>query len=132
MKPEPTASLPRGLHFVDERRIYEAGLRYEDLVSAVDIVVSKPGYGIISECIANDTALLYTSRGRFREYDVMVAEMPRVLRCAFIDRPALLEGRWLAPLLGLLRLPAPPECPDTGGAADAAARSAAPLARAAD
>ena len=71
--------------FLDEARIYEAGLRYEDLVAAVDVVVTKPGYGIISECIANDTALLYTSRGRFVEYDVMVREMPRVLRCRFLD-----------------------------------------------
>ena len=30
---------------------------------AADVVVTKPGYGIISECIANDTAILYTSRG---------------------------------------------------------------------
>ena len=68
--------------FVDERRIYENGLRYEDLVAAVDVVATKPGYGIISECVANDTAMLYTSRGRFPEYDVMVREMPRMLRCA--------------------------------------------------
>ncbi len=37
----------------------------------------KPGYGIISECIANDTALLYTSRGDFREYPVLVEAMPK-------------------------------------------------------
>ena len=54
------------------------GLEYQDLVAAADVVVSKPGYGIVSECIANDTALLYTSRGHFIEYDVFVAEMPRV------------------------------------------------------
>ncbi len=112
--------LPSGLFFVDERRIYEAGLRYEDLVAAVDVVVTKPGYGIISECIANDTALLYTSRGRFREYEVMVAAMPRVLRCAFIDRQGLLDGRWLEPLTGLLARPAPAERPRTDGAAIAA------------
>ena len=56
---------------------HERQLRYEDLVAAADVVVSKPGYGIVSECIANDTALLYTSRGRLIEYDVMVAEMPQ-------------------------------------------------------
>ena len=44
-------------------------------------MVTKPGYGIISECIANDTALLYTSRGDFREYPVLVKEMPKYLRC---------------------------------------------------
>ncbi len=50
-----------------------AGLTYPDLVAAADVVVSKPGYGIVSECIANGTPLLYTSRGRFVEYDVFVA-----------------------------------------------------------
>ncbi|MCU1382142.1 MAG: hypothetical protein JWL71_839, partial [Acidobacteria bacterium] len=60
-----------------------AGLLYQDLVAAADVVVSKPGYGIVSECVANGTALLYTSRGRFAEYDVFVAQMPRFLRCRF-------------------------------------------------
>ena len=57
---------------IDEAAMYEQGYRYEDLVRAVDVVVTKPGYGIISECLANDTALLYTSRGDFREYPVLV------------------------------------------------------------
>ena len=52
---------------------------------AVDVVVTKPGFGIVAECIANNTAMLYTSRGRFVEYDVMVAEMPRFLRCEYLD-----------------------------------------------
>ena len=50
-----------------------AGLLYQDLVAAADVVVSKPGYGIVSECVANGAALLYTSRGRFIEYDLFVA-----------------------------------------------------------
>ena len=61
-----------------------AALSYPDLVAAADVVVSKPGYGIVSECVANGTPLLYTSRGRFVEYDVFVAEMPRVLRCRYL------------------------------------------------
>ena len=61
--------------------MYDAGLRYEDLVGAVDVVITKPGYGIISDCVANGTAMLYTPRGRFAEYEVMVREMPRLLRC---------------------------------------------------
>jgi hypothetical protein len=71
-----------------------AGLRYEDLVAAADVVVSKPGYGIVSECVANGTALLYTSRGRFIEYDLFVAEMPSVLRCRYLSQEDLLAGRW--------------------------------------
>ena len=88
---------------------------------AVDVVVSKPGYGIISECLANDTALLYTSRGHFVEYEVLVAAMPRFLRCGFIDHDDLFEGRWAAHLDAVLSQPAPPESPPTNGADVAAA-----------
>ncbi len=101
---------------IDERAMYDRGYRYEDLVRAADIVVSKPGYGIISECLANDTALLYTARGDFREYQVLVDAMPTFLRCAFIDREALFAGRWQAHLDALLSQPDPPERPATNGA----------------
>lgn len=91
-------------------------LEYQDLVAAADVVVGKPGYGIVSECIANDTALLYTSRGRFIEYDVFVAEMPRVLRCRAISQEDLLAGRWAAAISALLAQPAPAERPRVDGA----------------
>ena len=74
--------------------MYDAGVRYEDLVGAAEAVVTKPGYGIISECIANDTAMLYTSRGHFPEYDVLVEEMPKYLRSAFISQDDLFAGKW--------------------------------------
>jgi hypothetical protein len=73
-----------------------------------------------SECIANDTALLYTSRGRLIEYDVMVDEMPRMLRCRFIAPDDLLAGRWAAGVDAVLRQPPPPFTPMTNGAAVAA------------
>ncbi|MEP6593484.1 MAG: hypothetical protein ABJC51_07320, partial [Acidobacteriota bacterium] len=122
---EPPSPGPEWLHALDDNAVYDAGMRYEDLVAAADVVVTKPGYGIISECIANRTAMLYTSRGRFPEYDVMVAEMPRLLRCAFIDRAALLEGRWLTALETLARTPPPAERPRTVGAEMIAAMIAA-------
>ena len=112
--------LPSEVAFVDERALYASGLRYEDLVAACDVVVTKPGYGIISECIANDTALLYTSRGHFIEYDVMVREMPDVLRCAFIDQEALLGGRWRDALDALRRSAPSLDHPATNGAKVAA------------
>ena len=92
------------------------GWLYQDLVAAADVVVSKPGYGIVSECVANDTALLYTSRGRFIEYDVFVAEMPRVLRCRYISQQDLRAGRWADAVEALLAQPAPAERPRVDGA----------------
>jgi hypothetical protein len=107
---------------VDEAAMYARGIRYEDLVRAVDVVASKPGYGIISECIANATPLLYTSRGHFLEYDVMVEAMPHVMRARFIDQATLFSGDWSAHLDSLLAQPAPPEQPATNGAEVAALR----------
>jgi UDP:flavonoid glycosyltransferase YjiC (YdhE family) len=105
---------------IDEAAMYDRGFLYEDLVRAVDVVVTKPGYGIISECIANDTALLYTSRGDFREYQVLVDAMPNVLRCRFIDHADLFAGNWKPHLDALLAQPAPPSHPATNGAEVAA------------
>lgn len=118
---EEIARLPRGVHGVSEDAMYERHLRYEDLVRAVDAVVTKPGYGIIADCIANGAAMLYTSRGRFAEYDVLVRELPRYVRARFIAMDDLLEGRWQAGLDALSTATAPPERPQTDGA-DVAAR----------
>ncbi|HEY3045474.1 MAG TPA: hypothetical protein VGJ39_15695 [Vicinamibacterales bacterium] len=98
------------------------GLEYQDLVAAADVVVSKPGYGIVSECIANNTALLYTSRGNFIEYDLFVAEMPRVVRCRYISQEDLLAGRWADAISSLLAQPSPPERARIDGAEVAAAQ----------
>jgi hypothetical protein len=101
---------------VPDAAIYDAGLRYEDLVRAVDVVLTKPGYGIIAECIANDTAIVYTPRGRFAEYPVLVREMPRYLRCAYLANDALVTGRWQSALDAAVNAPPPPEHPRTDGA----------------
>jgi hypothetical protein len=100
----------------DERALYAQGIRYEDLVAAADVVVTKPGFGIIAECIAHDTAMVYTSRGRFIEYDVLVREMPRVLRCRFLEQADFFAGRWREALDAVLAQPAPPERPRVDGA----------------
>jgi L-arabinokinase len=108
-----------GVVVLDERRLYGDGWRYEDLVAAVDVVVTKPGYGIIAECIANGTAMLYTSRGRFAEYDVLVEAMPRAMRCAYIPQDDLLSGYWQPQVARLLKQPRP-EAPAVNGAEVAA------------
>jgi L-arabinokinase len=126
----PLGDLPDGLREgrrgsllpFDEQAMYAAGFRYEDVVRAVDVVLTKPGYGIISECLANDTALLYTSRGHFVEYDVLVHEMPRFVRCRFLDHEDLFAGRWGAHLDDVLAQPAPVEHAPVNGADDAATR----------
>src|SRR6185503_32390 len=87
---------------------------------AVDAVLSKPGYGIVADCVANETAMVYTSRGRFAEYDVMVREMPRFLRCRYLELDAFERGAWREALADVVGQPGPPERPRTDGAQVAA------------
>jgi L-arabinokinase len=108
------------LRVVGEQERTALGLRYEDLVAAADIVVSKPGYGIVSECVANATALLFSSRAQFAEEVVFRREMPRVLRCEYIEPERLRTGDWQQAIRALLDRPAPAETMRADGAPAAA------------
>ncbi len=105
-----------GLTVLSSRTAPPPPIAYEDLVAAADVVVSKPGYGIVSECVANTTPLLYTSRGQFVEYEVFVEQMPRVLRCRFMPQDDLRSGRWRQHVDALLAQPDAPERPRVDGA----------------
>ncbi len=113
--------VPPGVTYVVESAFVGSGFRYEDLVAAADVVLTKPGYGIVAECVATGTAMLYTSRGHFREYDVLVEGLQRYARSRFLPQPDLFAGRWREALEALMRQPAATERMDTNGA-DVAAR----------
>jgi hypothetical protein len=119
---------PANVVFLAEEAFLTGSFRYEDLVASCDVVVTKPGYGIIAECIASATPILYTSRGTFREYDLLVEEMPKYLRCRFISQQDLFAGRWRAALDTLVAQPPPPETMAVNGAEVAARKIAEVLA----
>jgi hypothetical protein len=98
-----------------------AGLHYPDLVAAADVVVSKPGYGIVTDCIGARTRLVYTDRGDFPEYPVLVSEMNRYLPVAFASNADIGTGRLDEALRQVMALPFP-DPPPTNGAAVAADR----------
>ena len=115
-KEMPTAERKGSFVSLNEEAMYDTGIRYEDLVGAAEAVVTKPGYGIISEAIANDTAILYTARGHFPEYDVLVSEMPKYVRNAFIGQDDLFAGKWESHVDKLLAQPKIKKKPETNGA----------------
>ena len=65
---------------------------YVSLLAACDVVVTKPGYGIVADCLANHVAVLFTDRGPFREYDVLADGLHRLGRARYIPREDLLRG----------------------------------------
>jgi len=91
------------------RTISPGSLPYPDLVRAADGVITKPGYGIVSEAIANETAVLYTSRGDFREQALLVSALQRYARALEIDNDDLRQGNWGEALERMSALPRPAE-----------------------
>ena len=114
------AAPPPGCRFISNADMAHVGVRYEDLVAASDVVITKPGYGIVSDCIANGTPMVYTSRGRFREYPYLVDGIRTHLAHAFISNEDLYAGRWRAALDDVFAQPRQQAAIDCAGAAVAA------------
>ncbi len=84
----PQGPLPENVRPLDAVRI-----RHEDLVLGADVVVTKPGYGIVAECLANGPRILYTSRGDFPEYPILEEAVRRHARSRYVSPADLLAGR---------------------------------------
>ena len=67
---------------------------YMDFVAAVDGVITKPGYGIVTDCIANDAPMIYCDRGEFPEYPILVEAIEKYLTSVFMPSSELYAGNW--------------------------------------
>jgi L-arabinokinase len=74
---------------------------YASLVAACDAVVTKPGYGIVADCLANQVPVVYTDRGPFREYAVLARALETLGRARYAPQADVLNGR-LGPHLDAL------------------------------
>jgi L-arabinokinase len=72
--------------------------QYVDLLRAADVVVSKPGYGIVADIIRHQIPLLYTARGQFAEYPHLVEMLDDWATAEFIPQDELLAAN-LTPYL---------------------------------
>jgi Glycosyl transferase family 1 len=84
------------------RVLPEAQRNYADLVRAVDVIVTKPGYGIVADIIAHQVATLYTDRGDFAEYRYLVRALEDCATVEFIPQEQLLSGNLVPYLTRLL------------------------------
>jgi hypothetical protein len=114
------AGLPANVRPLPDHVLSARGVNFLDVVGGADVLVTKPGYGIVTDAIAARTPLVYTERGDFPEYPIMVAEMKRYVATAHVSNADFRAARLEAPLREALAAPMPP-APDLTGA-DAAAR----------
>ena len=99
----------------------DAQYHYEDLLRAVDAIVTKPGYGIVADVLSHRLPVLYTERGEFPEYPLLVRALKELATAEFIPQDELLAGNlrpYLVRLLG--KTPHWPAVPLNGAPAAAA------------
>jgi hypothetical protein len=65
---------------------------YEDLLSAIDVLVTKPGYGIVADVLSQHVPILYTDRGEFPEYEFLVCALQDCATADYISQSELLAG----------------------------------------
>jgi L-arabinokinase len=105
LAPEEFTNVPANCRRLTREWMKEIDIGYIDVVGAADAVVTKPGYGIVSDAIGAGTRLLYTERGDFPEYPILVAGMQQFIPCLYVSNADLLAGRLAEPLAALLAQP---------------------------
>jgi UDP:flavonoid glycosyltransferase YjiC (YdhE family) len=80
---------------------------YVSLLAACDVVVTKPGYGIVADCLANRVRVLFTDRGPFREYDMLAEGLRHLARARYVPRDELLRAELGPHLVALMQCDSP-------------------------
>lgn len=104
------------------RRVERDQTSFVDLICAADFVITKPGYGIVADCISQGTPMIYSDRGEFPEYPILVQGIETQLRCCHMPREDLCAGNWGPYLEKLEQQPRPRPNLKTDGAQVAAKR----------
>lgn len=71
----------------------EETVPYHDLLAACDVIVMKPGYGTVADCLANRVPMVYSTRPGFEEEGLLVRAMHEDGRAAYLPTEDLYEGR---------------------------------------
>lgn len=98
------------IHVLDRRDV-----TFSDVVASVDAVISKPGFGILSDCVVNAKPLIYVERSDFLEYPILEAAIKRFLKHLHIPAARLYEGNLTESLDRIWDAPEAPERQPAGG-----------------
>ncbi len=100
----------KNLFAVDRERV-----SFSDVMASVDVVVTKPGFGVLSECVVNRKPMVYVERTDFLEYSILEQAVHRHLKHQHIPAQDLYRGALGDALRQVLLNPEPRETPGTGG-----------------
>jgi hypothetical protein len=118
LKPDqwPTHMLGKPLHYIVADNIAQdsahpqviaetqTGLSYSDLVAAVDLILTKPGYGMFVEAVAAGVPVLYVERRDWPEAQALTDWLQTVAHCTEISTAVLHRGDFADEMRKLLEL----------------------------
>lgn len=97
---------------------------FADVLASSDAVISKPGFGLLSECVVNAKPLAYVERTDFIEYPILEDAARRFLSSVHLPARKLYAGDLAGALADLWEQPPPDEFLPRGGQHVAASRLA--------
>lgn len=120
----PTHTLGKSVHYIIADHIAsrslhpyliaesQTNLTYADLVASVDLIITKPGYGMFAEAAAAGVPVLYVERLNWPEADALTSWLQSVAHCTEISTDALHRGDFAKEMQQLLQrgryTPVPP------------------------
>jgi hypothetical protein len=109
----------RNIHTLDRDQV-----TFSDVIASVDAVISKPGFGILSDCIVNRKPLIYAERSDFLEYPILESALRKYLKHLHIPAEDLYRGNLKSSLTRIWDSPEPEASLAYGGDVIAAKRIA--------
>jgi len=92
----------------------DTGLSYSDLIASVDLIITKPGYGMFAEAAAAGVPVLYVERPDWPETEALTDWLNAVAHCEQVTGDALQYGAFKESLQRLLSSGHYPSVPATG------------------
>lgn len=77
----------RNIHTLDRKQA-----AFSSVIASVDAVISKPGFGILSDCVVNKKPLIYADRNDFAEYAILEDAIRKYLKHVHIPAADLYRG----------------------------------------
>lgn len=90
------------------------GMSFIDMLASSDVVITKPGYGTVTESTCNGVPMLLLPRGDWPEAKALVDWLGQVGRMGMLSHDKLSEGNFLGDVEQLLGLPSKPIPQPTG------------------
>lgn len=98
------------------------GISFVDLVASVDVVLAKPGFGIVSDCLVHGCPLVFVPRPDFAESEWLEPAIQSQLPSARLSLEDFQRGNWLEALEKASSAPKTGPPPLDGGAVEIAQR----------